>query len=71
MGCAPSDELSVEEAKARLIEAAEEVSLVGYVKRRPYTALMLACAVGALFGVSPTLRRTVAKGLLRGGMGLF
>lgn len=71
MGCAPSDELSVEEAKARLIAAAEELSLAGYIKRRPYTALMLACAAGALFGVSPSLRRTVAKCLMRGGMGLF
>ncbi|MBI3772983.1 MAG: hypothetical protein HY272_09820 [Gammaproteobacteria bacterium] len=71
MGCTPSDELSVEEAKARLIAAAEELSLAGYVKRRPYTALMLACAAGALFGVSPRLRKIVTKGLMRGGMGLF
>lgn len=71
MGCAPSDELSVEQAKARLRDAAEELSLASYVKRQPYVALMLACAAGALFGVSPRLRQTVAKGLMRDGMGLF
>lgn len=71
MGCAPPDELSVAQAKARLIEAAEALSLAGYVKRRPFTALMLAFAAGTLFGGSPRLSRAVAKGLVRGGISLL
>ncbi len=64
MDSPPDHPLSVEEAKARLRALAQESTLSGYVKRRPYTAVTLAFAAGAVLGASPTARKAASRELV-------
>jgi len=64
MDSPPDHPLSVEDAKARLRALAEETTLSGYVKRRPYTAVTLAFAAGAVLGTSPAARKVASRELL-------
>jgi len=62
----PTDHpLSVEQAKERLRAAAGEAGLASYVRRRPYTSLAIACALGALLATSPAGRDMAKRELLR------
>jgi len=61
MAGTPDHPLTVAEAKARLRQTAGEVGVVGYVRRRPYTALLVAVAVGAFFGRSPQARAMAVR----------
>ncbi len=62
----PTDQsLSIEQAKERLREAAGKAGLASYVRRRPYTSLAIACALGALLANSPATRDTAKRELLR------
>jgi ElaB/YqjD/DUF883 family membrane-anchored ribosome-binding protein len=62
----PQDQpLSLEEAKARLREAAQQATMTGFVKRRPYTAVTLAFAAGAVLGSSPKARGAASRELIR------
>lgn len=62
----PTDQpLSVEQAKERLREAAGRAGVASYVRRRPYTSLAIACALGALLANSPASRDVAKRALLR------
>lgn len=61
----PDRPLSLEEAKNRLRETAEETLPSGYVRRHPITVLAIAFAAGYLFARSPLTRGIVTRSMLK------
>ena len=57
--------LSVEEAKARLLEVAAEATPAAWVREHPWGAVGLAFGAGLLAGLSPPERRPAADTLAR------
>ncbi len=58
-----NEPLSVEEAKARLLEVAAEATPAAWVREHPWGAVALAFAAGVVAGLEPEDRRPVATAL--------
>jgi len=65
MGGPKTDQLSTEEAKTRFLEAASQVGVRAWVKRRPYEALTVSFVVGLALATSQPLRRAVVRMVIR------
>ena len=65
MGGSKTDELTCEEAKRRLREAADQVGIAAWVRRDPYGALALSFAAGLVLANSPDSREELTSLLVR------
>lgn len=65
MAGAKTDELSTEEAKARLRETAQQVGVHAWVKQHPYEAIAAAFAAGLVLATSRPMRTALVRLLIR------
>jgi ElaB/YqjD/DUF883 family membrane-anchored ribosome-binding protein len=65
MGGSKADQLSTEEAKARLRDAAGQLGVKAWVKRSPYEALTVSFAVGLVLASSRPLRDGLVRMFIR------
>ena len=65
MGGAKTDELTSEEAKRRLLEAADQVGVAAWVRRDPYGALVLSFVAGLMMANSQASREELTTLLVR------
>lgn len=65
MGSAKTDPLSVEEAKAQLRLATEQLGVRAWVKRRPIEAVTASFLVGMLLASSHPLRSAMMRMFIR------
>jgi len=65
MGGAKADQLSTEEAKARLRDTAGQLGVQAWVKRSPYEALAVSFAAGLVLASSRPLRDALVRSFIR------
>lgn len=63
-----TDELTTEEAKAQLMQTAQQVGINAWVRQHPYEALGAAFAAGVVLATSRPMRSAVIRMLIRAAL---